>query len=373
MEIKKTRHGGDQYSESEGWQAVNEDGVSMSHASFGTCDSRYKGNYLKTLLICGIGTSPEYRRGGYVRKMIEGVFETAPERDWTVAMLHPFSFSYYRKFGFEKISDHRILEFPMSALDFIPRYPNLVKLDGESRLSDIISVYEKFGERKNIMFRRYNAGRFPLKPSNDRTAYIYYNESGSPEGYVITGIENYYYVNRMVSVNLHVHELVFNSPAALYAILGFLRMYEGELDTIKLHDCAMSPEIDMVLRHYTHTKYTIIPDIMGRVLNVPRMLEANRYPVEGGRFSFRLEDSLPYTRGCWSVEYADKKCEIKKLDDGASVDFELPMPAFTAMVYGYEAYTPENCVYLPGMKLHNPDSDFFRVYGKQENGLFEHF
>ena len=98
---------------SESMENTNDNGVCMSHMGFRTLDSVYCGKYLKTLTISGVATSPEYRRCGCVRQMLNKLFEMAPERGWEVSFLHPFSFSYYRKFGYEKVADHKIIEFPI--------------------------------------------------------------------------------------------------------------------------------------------------------------------------------------------------------------------------------------------------------------------
>ena len=100
--------------------------------------------------------------------------------------------------------------------------------------------------------------------------------------------EQYYYVNRMASVNLHVREICFTSPESLLKLLGFLRMYEGQMDSVKIHNCAMAPELETALRHYTHTKITVIPDIMARVHDVEAVLNAVKYPDTPGCFTVRV-------------------------------------------------------------------------------------
>ncbi len=78
----------------------------------------------------GITTEPEYRRGGYVREILNRSFEMSKDHGAVVSMLHPFSFGYYRKFGYDCICDHLILEFPISKLEFVERNPNLVRYEG---------------------------------------------------------------------------------------------------------------------------------------------------------------------------------------------------------------------------------------------------
>jgi len=366
MRIEWINGGSDAYSAWEQMQVFSDAGEAMSHAGISTVDSRFCGKYVKTMLIGGVGTDPRFRRMGCVREMFNEVFSLAPERGWAVSMLHPFSASYYRKFGYEKISDHKIVEFPMAQLAHIPRCPDLVPYD-ESRQDDVIALYEAFGAKRNIMFRRYNGAKFGGQ------LYIRYDDAGNPAGYVKLRGENYYDINRMVSVNLHVEELVFTTPQALWDLFGFLRMYEGEFDTVKIHNCAMAPETDSMIREYVGVKYTLVSDIMARVLNVKAMLEANRYPDAAGHFRVYVDDTLDFTRGLWEVEYSRGQAEAKKLPDEGAWDMYAPMPAFTQMLYGYEHYTADTACYLPGVKMVNECSDFFRAFTKKYNGLFEHF
>jgi len=350
----------------------------MSNATFGTRMSRYHGNYIKTLTAGGIGTDPEYRRGGYVRQMFDEVFRHTDEYGWVVSMLHPFSFGYYRKFGYERIADHLIVEFPISKLEYLPRVNDLVKLSGPDRIPDVLKVYEKFAETRNIMFQRFNGANFPTEPNiHTKATYIRYNGS-EPVGYITLGVEKYFLYNRMANINLNIYEMAYVNADALRDLLGFVRMFEGENETVMIHNCAMMPEIDMMLRHYTHTSYKTVPDIMGRVMNTVKLLEANKYPKESGHFRLAIEDTIPSVRGVFEVEYADCKCNVKRLCDsvegfGGAYDLCCDAPAATQLLYGYYSVTPEMLTYVDGVKVYGDTTDFCRAFPKCYSGLFEHF
>lgn len=352
----------------------NEEGKIISHTGFKTLDSVYCGRYINTVTVGGIGTDPEYRRAGFVRQMMTKLLEMAPEQGWVVSFLHPFSFSYYRKFGYEKVADHRVLEFPIAKLDFVDRCTDLVCVNTEARAIDCMNVYNEFSKKRNIMFKRYNTDYFPKSDSDSRKTYIYYDKDKKPASYIIYDQEHYFCVNRMASVALNVREMAFTTPESLCALFGFMRMFEGEDNKVKIHNCAMSPEIDILLKHYMHTSYTLVPDIAGRILDVKAILEANAYP-EGKRgcFTVGVEDTLEFTNGIYRVEYDNGVAEAKKLSSDAECDFSVPMPAFTQLVYGYDEYTADNLPYMAGARLYNPKSDFFTVFHKKNNGLFEHF
>lgn len=243
----------------------------VSGGIIGFTQSHLNGAVIPSLTIGGVGTDPEYRRSGLVHTIFTEVEKAAEEYSCPISYLHPFSFSYYRKKGYERIGDHRILEFPMSALDFVPRYADLVLCDTPEKAQDALDIYNRFAAGRNIMFVRTNGKNY--LPNNNSKTYILYGKDGAARAYVIIGIENYYYVNRMVSVNLHVYEMCYTNKEDLLRLFGFLRMYEGELSTVKIHNCAMAPEVERTLRHYMHTNITVLPDLSARIHNVELMTD----------------------------------------------------------------------------------------------------
>ena len=108
---------------------LDDGGVTLSWGKVRTVETRYDRAWLKTLVFGGVGTKVEYRRRGCVRFLLDTVMEKQPEEGWALAMLHPFSFAYYQQFGFERIADHRVLEIPISALNFVERASRLREAD----------------------------------------------------------------------------------------------------------------------------------------------------------------------------------------------------------------------------------------------------
>ena len=325
-----------------------------------------------------MGTDPEYRRGGYVRKMLEELFSISEERDWVVSLLHPFSFSYYRKFGYEKVGDHLILEFPIQKLEHFPRVNDFVKLEGGDRVPDCVKVFEKFSMGRNLMFRRFGGEHLPKEPDwKKNVCYLRYR-NGEPVAYVVFRLEQELAVNHVYGKMLHVNEFAFTDGEALRDIFGFLRMFEGEMEQVTIHNCAMAPEVDLLLRHYTHVKYTLLPDLMARVLNTEKLLLANDFPLEPGRFVLGVEDTLPAVRGVFSVEYGKGEVEVKRQSAdvdtfGGKTDLTVSSGALAQILYGYHSLTPELLSYMEGVRVTGDPRDLIRAYPKTAGGLFEHF
>ena len=67
-------------------------------------ESNYCGNFLKSLVVSGVCSVPEYRRMGGVREIFDYIGNNAIENDWSIGYLHPFSISYYEKFGYANLN-----------------------------------------------------------------------------------------------------------------------------------------------------------------------------------------------------------------------------------------------------------------------------
>ena len=354
------------------YEFKTEDDLSASRMSVGTRISHLCGSELKSCTIGGVGTRPEFRREGYVRQMLNAVHQSAPENGWAVSFLHPFSFAYYRKFGYEKVADEKILTFPLSKLDFLDRWPDLVPVNSEQRAADCTAVYNAFAKNRGIMFKRFGTGPFPTG-SEGRPTYLRYDREGNPIAYISYDTDRYFDVNKMVSVALHVREFAFTTPEGLRDILGFLRMFDGEDSTIIIHNCAMAPEVDLVLPHYMQTADELRPDIMARILDVPAVLAAHSYPDREGSFTLRVADTLDFTRGSYRVDFGGGEAKVTRISETLPCDLDLDITALARLIYGYEEYTPALTAYMPGVTLNNPKSSLFEAFHKQPAGLFEHF
>ena len=359
--------------------ALDEQGNRMSSGAIFYRTLHFAGQEITAGAIGGVGTDPEYRRGGLVREIFAEMARECEEKRVPLTILHPFSFAYYRKFGFERVADHRVLEFPITALNFVPRYSDLVRCIGKEHHPDLAYVYNTFAAQgRHLMPKRSTGGHFPTEDERKKV-YLSLDAEGRPDGYIILEIENYFSVNRMVSVNLHVHEMVFLTDEALIKLFGFIRMFDGEMETVKIHQAAMAPEIELRLRHYMHTNITILPDIMARINDVKAFFEIIPYPAEAGRFTVKVTEpetspwSGALTNGVWQIDYDAGHGRVTRLSDDADYDFAADVPALTQLVFGYESYGYDTARYTENTHFKNTAPDFFRAFPRRPIGIFEHF
>ena len=361
------------------YQALSETGAHMSSGVLSFRTLHFAGKEIPCCGIGGINTDPEYRRGGLVREIIREMATECDRRSIPLTVLHPFSFSYYRSFGFERVADHHVLEFPITALNFVPHYPDLVRCMGDTHSQELCEVYNSFAKGgRHLLFGR-DPDHFPTKDEKKKV-YLSCDEEGRPDGYLILEIENYFSVNRMVSVNLHIHELIALTDQAMDKLFGFIRMFEGEMETVKMENISMIPEVELRLRHYMHTKISILPDIMVRINDIKDFFEAIPYPDEAGCFTFKTAEPprSPWSgekiNGVWRVTYQNGKATVEKLPDNTeNYDFYADIASLAQLVFAYDSYGYDFARHTHGTIWHNPTPDFFRAFPRRPAGIFEHF
>ena len=350
---------------------VNEKEEPLSSGTIIFCDSAFHKGFVKTVVIGGVNTPVENRRGGNIRLMFDEIHKKAASEGAAVALLHPFSFSYYRKFAYEKVSDHLIVSCPLRMIDFVERICELVEYKSVDKAPDLIKIYNEFAESRNLLIKRKNEGYFQLGIPNRHT-YIYY-DGGEPSGYITFWLSEQFVVNRMTCGVITVDEIAYTSPKALRAILSFLRLYEGEMDDIVFSNISMCPELELMLSHYNHTTYKRVPDVMARVLNTELLLRSAEYPDTKGSFKVKVDDVLESVGGVFLAEWENGECQVSRLDGNTPADLELSAAAFTRLAYGYDGVDAQSAQYMNGVKINNPDTEFFKVFRKRFGGNFEHF
>lgn len=327
--------------------------------------SNYCGKYLPSVGIGGVATLPEYRRSGCIREIFHEIFRIAPERGWATSYLYPFSYSYYRKFGYERVIRRKTIRFPVSVLGFADRNTDAVLYDNTGRLGDILLIYGRYAEKYNMMFPRdENTRAYSAEPHKSKKwTYIWYEKSGAPSSLATVKVE---------SGCLHVTEIAYADKSGLYGILGFLRMFEGQVHEVYFTDLPEDSELDFIADNYSECRYELQNSAQGRVLLVETLLAQNNYPDEPGHFRLFADDTLEYNRGTYEVEYAGGKSSVKKIS-GREFDLSAEIPALSRIMLGCDVFDASNAAYLPGIRLNNSAEDFFRAFPKRKHHLHDYF
>ena len=314
----------------------------MAQIELRTKYNYFCGKRLKTACVGGVATKAQYRRAGCIREIMNYVFNN-PDYDFDISILYPFSESYYRKFGYEVAGDCISADVPFSNFGEVERFTDVTLVD-DKNIGDVVAMHNRIGEKSHLCFEREDGVYFNSKPfrTSDYT-------------YMVNGEDAYasFSVNRAQKV-LSVKEIMFDSPSALRKILGFIRMFDANLNTVHFEKLPVDSPIRLMYSDEKPVAKTVYNVGGIRVLDFKNVLNTKNWHGEG-QFSIKINDTIAKNDGCFLVSYNENGCEISDFD--GTPDIELSSAAMSKIFL--VGCTIDELKYRNGVKINNENPEFF--------------
>ncbi len=333
--------------------AAFENGKLIAGAEIFDFKVNYCGNFLNSVSASGVCSQPEYRRMGGVRAIFKKIGETAIENDWTLGFLHPFSIKYYEKFGYANLNRMFAIKVSFENLRSIPRNTDVILYTGE-QFEELRELHAKCALRENLMMLREEKNFFCDTPFED-TDYTYFRRdaNGVADGYVR------FRVDRPDALN--VEELFALTPEAVKGLIGFLRNYDGIVQNLRVRKQYQGSDFACIADRIDGVSFEYDGNVAGRIYNMQKLLENNKYPQEHGLFRMKCIDEFEQNNGIFEVEYQDGKATVTRKADG-DYDISLTAVAAARLMLAGEGHTAETAIYIDGVEICGNADDFFRAF-----------
>jgi len=350
------------------WGAFDADGRLISAMVALPVEIMMNNSPAKAGLICGVTTLPEARNSRCVRKMFEIIMPQMAKDGIVYSMLYPFSFPFYRKFGYEHGFTRQRYTFPMAELARYP-YPSGMKVYNKGdNWTDIAKVYTAFIQDKNIAWVRGDKewkNILKRDPHQNREfTYIHYNATGEPDAYIL--YEGH--VNDDDKI-MYIRELAWTSKDALNAMLGFVHGLRSEYENVSW----ATPEgVDFfsLIDNSWNAEQKMDAIIMSRVLDVHSALVHLDTPNGEGSVAIKVTDNfLASNTGIYSVLWEDEKLCVETTNQPP--DIEMDIETLAQLVTGY--LTPDQAAYRKDVTIHSRQDKLSALFQKKNLYLMEHF
>jgi predicted acetyltransferase len=253
--------------------------------------------------VTGVASPPEYRRQGYIGRLLHGMLEELRDKGVPVSTLFPFAFPFYKRFGWEHVCDQLYYKIPIERLPFsavggtwhaIRRSTDFDKetpapTSGED-LEVLMGIYDAWCVgRSGPLVRDENwwkRGKLQEGAEQLPDVYFWRDPSGRPGAYLIYSFEE---IPNAWKRHLIVWELTAIDGPALRACMGFLRNHDSQATEVHvglpadLHVLALldDPEFHVELE----------ANFMLRLVDVAPALAAKRYPrTAAARLALEVTD-----------------------------------------------------------------------------------
>ncbi len=296
----------------------------------------FDGGLLTCAAVGGVAAKPEHRGKGAVKALFEHLFR---EPEYDISILYPFSETYYRKLGYERVGCSADVTLPFSALSRIERNSDVRLYEGDGA-EQLLDLYHRCARGRNLSFVREDAAAFSAEPYLSQTfTYIWKNNSFAT-----------FTVDRGKST-VFVREIWFDSCDSLRGILGFLRNYESNQKFLSFQKLPEDSPLFRLIPDLKSCEIRLTNTGSARILNVERVLKAHRYPCPNGDFTIRVGDAS------FRVVYAESGVIVEK-NTAREPDVIMNIAAASgALLCGVA-----DAAFVPGLTVHDAASDFFRAF-----------
>lgn len=150
-----------------------------------------EGRIMKMGGITGVTTYPEYSGKGLIHRLMEECLKHLRQEKQYISFLYPYSIPFYRKKGWEIVSDQLIFSIKDTQLPKRQPVSGMVeRVDRDNK--DLYMLHDAFVTQNHgaIIRNELEWKEYWRWDSDDVIVAIYYNEDHKPLGYLVYYIEN---------------------------------------------------------------------------------------------------------------------------------------------------------------------------------------
>lgn len=294
------------------------------------CEVNIHGTLYKMGGVTGVGTYPEYAGHGLMKDLIKLALETMRADQQWISYLYPYNVPYYRRKGWEMMSDKLTFKIRDTQLPKTVEVPGIVERK-EVDDPDVFTVYNQFsrenhGALQRTAFHWEEYWRYENEES--RTAAVYYNKSGHPTGVLFYWVaEEVFHVKEMFYLNQEARNGLWNFISAHFSMVYWVKgdIYKNEPLAFLLED--------------SQIKETIEPYYMARIIDVTEFLKKFPFKAFDQPFHFVVSDPVAeWNNGIFGLNYAKGEVIVSNDPIGKAVQLDIQTLTCVLMNYRRPAY-----------------------------------
>lgn len=310
-----------------GW--FNKDQL-ISQIAIYPCEVNIHGTLYKMGGVTGVGTYPEYAGHGLMSQLIRVALQNMRDNHQWISYLYPYSIPYYRRKGWEIMSDKLTFKIRDTQLPKNVEVAGMVErrdVDDE----DVYKVYNQFAKENHGALQRsqFNWEEYwRYENEEERTAAIYYDQNGEAKGVLFYWIaEEVFHIKEMFYLNQEARNGLWNFISAHFSMVYWMQgnIYKNESLAFLLED--------------SQIKETIEPYFMARIVDIEKFLKDFPFKPFHQAFHFVVEDPIAeWNTGIFGLNWIDDQLEITREAVGNPVYLDIQTLTCLLMNYRRAAY-----------------------------------
>jgi len=306
----------------------------MNHQKLGSglfsipFDVNFHGVDFKMNGIGDVMSAPEFGGRGGAGSLMQAALTEMYQNNVTLSYLAPFSYGYYRQFGYEQVFDHTQITIDNTQL---PRVKNsavghVERLD----LKDMPETVKQMSLAKTHLGGVVRADWWWDHLIDKHPEYqlaLAFDDDEKMIGYLV-------YYNQ--DGTFYIHEWINTNPLSRQLLLKFVTKHQSIFQKFVYE----SPDADFkadILDNPNSAQLKVVPYMMARIVNLADFMK--RYPIKQmnlPKIYFKVTDTLEWNDHTWSLTINDGIVDLQIADTKAT-DLELSIQTLTKAMFGYRS------------------------------------
>ncbi len=346
----------------QGWLVNEENNQVTSAVKVHDYLMMYEGKYVKMGGVGGVCSSPENRSGGTVKDILTYSLEYMNNQDFYFSALGPFSFEFYRKYGWEWGFSFQLVNIPIDHLkNFKPayKYVCLDKKDNELienyRNQFIATINGPLYHSEKILEDRWNNFY-----NNFTHVYASYNQDNT-----LTAIAFF----RIQDKTLHCDEIYFTSEEGRQHMLHLFYRHRSQINNVEMQ--LLTCDNIRTILPSPRIQYWEWPHMMIRIINVKKVLESLKCNVKGTIKLKVIDKQAPWNNQIFKISGDGSSL---KVEEGCkNYDFAITIQRLSQLAIGFLSGKEAFDLNLVEIKNLKKISIFTQIFLKRKTMLWQMF
>ncbi|MCT3358643.1 GNAT family N-acetyltransferase [Latilactobacillus curvatus] len=293
-------------------------------------DVRLNGQTFKMSGIGYVASYPEFAGKGGIAALMQLTFEHMRAEGVTLSYLAPFSYGFYRRFGYEQTFDRTHFEIQtadLPRLKFAPSAGQVVRMTLAQAVPLIDAFFNQHPDNQVGGVQRTDWWwQYDVMKHSDWEVAVYREDTGRVAGYMIYTRQPETFV---------IQELMTSTVASQEQLLSFILKHQSAYAIIQ-YESALTESLADLLPDPTIVKTTTVPYMMARIVSLADFFARYAYQVaELSAVTIAVQDDfLPENAGLWQLSIHAGQAAVTKLATGTA-DITVTTQNLTKAMLGY--------------------------------------
>ena len=278
--------------------------------------------------VTGVATYPEYSQHGLMSRLIKEALQNMRENHQSISMLYPYFIPYYRKKGWEIVTDIMTYTIKDTQLPKRRRTEGMVErvpIDSE----DIRIVHDQFTAKRHGALKRNDLEweEYWRWEADDVLVAVYYNLKEEPTGYLV------YYISNDV---FRIKEFVYINEEAYHGLWNYISAHFSMIDKVVGNNYTNEPMA--FLLEDSEIQEEIKPYMMARIVDFEAFIRKFPFDIISmyDDLHFIIEDPvMECNNGDFSLRWDAKGETIVERGGTRGRTVRCNIQTLTTMFFGY--------------------------------------